>query len=75
MENITQRLFLQTASRTFGDLTQREIYEKHIKEEKRKMWQEFKSLVIDDTLKKYSITPGLGKYEMTNKNSGFKKFE
>lgn len=53
---------MQTSMRTFGNLSQDEIFKKHIDEEKSKEWKEYKTLVIGDILKKYNIVPGEGKY-------------
>jgi hypothetical protein len=60
--NITMRLLLQTSNRTFGDLTQDEIYKKFIEQEKKKEWKTFKSIVIRDVMDKYGIDSGTGKY-------------
>lgn len=75
LENITQRLVIQTSNRTFGSLTQNEIYAKHIQEEKRKMWKEYKSLIVEDTIKKYGIVPGQGKYEIPKIDTRFNKID
>lgn len=45
----------------------------YIDAEKKKMWKEYKNLVIDDTIEKYNITPGHGKYEMPKIETRFNK--
>ena len=64
---------MQTATRTFATLTQKEIYRMYIDAEKKKMWKEYKNLVIDDSIEKYNITPGHGKYEMPKIETRFNK--
>jgi hypothetical protein len=56
------RLLLQTSNRTFGELTQEDIYKKFIEQEKKKEWKTFKSIVIRDVIDKYGIESGMGKY-------------
>lgn len=73
MDNITQRLLVQTASRTFGSFTQNQIYEKFIKQEKKKEWKEYKNLIVEDIIKKYGIIPGTGKYQVPSIDTRFNK--
>ena len=56
------RLFLQTSNRTFGDLNQEDIFKKYIKQEKKKEWKEFKSIVVKNVIDKYGIEFGTGKH-------------
>lgn len=60
------RLLLQTSSRTFGDLTQEEIYKKYVDQEKKKEWKEFKRFVVENVIDKYGIESGVGKYATNN---------
>jgi hypothetical protein len=64
---------MQTGKRTFGELTQDQVYEKFIQQEKKKEWKEFKNLIVEDIVKKYGILPGHGKYSLPNIETEFNK--
>lgn len=68
MDNITLRLLLQTSSRTFGDLTQNNIYEKFIEQEKKKEWKDYKAVIVKNVIDKYGIVAGVGKYKLDSNN-------
>lgn len=55
LDNITLRLILQTNNRLFADLTQDDLYEKHIAEEKKKEWKQLVVLRINYKIKKYHL--------------------
>ncbi|XP_028918098.1 cyclic nucleotide-binding domain-containing protein 1 isoform X1 [Ornithorhynchus anatinus] len=59
---VTQKLMLQTAKATFGQLTQDEINWEYITKEKQREWQSFKDMVIKKTLFYNGIVPGFGKW-------------
>ncbi len=63
LEPITLRLLLQT-DRTFADLTDKQIFEKYIEQQKKKEWKNFKAKVINDVFEKGGIVHGHGKYKM-----------
>ncbi len=41
LDNITLRLILQTNNRLFADLSQDDLYKKHIDQEKKKEWKKY----------------------------------
>ncbi len=55
-------------NRTFADLSDKQIFEKYIEQQKKKEWKNFKSKVINDVFEKGGIVHGHGKYKMQHEN-------
>ena len=49
--------------RTFADLTQNNLYEKFIEQEKKKEWKKYKNFIVQNVIDKYGIIHGQGKFK------------
>jgi hypothetical protein len=55
LDNITLRLFLQLDNRLFADLTQDDLYKKHITQEKKKEWKRYLIKIYSSDILKITL--------------------
>ncbi len=69
LDPMTMRLLLQT-NRTFADISDKQIFETYIEQQKKKEWKQFKSLVVKNVFEKRGIVHETGKYKMNHQRDG-----
>ncbi|XP_070486452.1 cyclic nucleotide-binding domain-containing protein 1 isoform X4 [Equus przewalskii] len=62
LDPVTKQLMLQTAQPTFGHLTDEDVKNEYLQEEKQKEWENFKDKTIKESLYYGGIIPGFGKW-------------
>ena len=65
LPEVTRKLLLHTAQRTFAHLSQDDIRREYINQETRKEWGDFKKDIMDDIMFRKSIQSGHGKWQHT----------
>ncbi|CAF3321784.1 unnamed protein product [Rotaria socialis] len=63
LPEVTRKLLLHTAQRTFAHLSQDDIRREYINQETRKEWTDFKKDILDDIIFKKNIRAGQGKWQ------------
>jgi len=62
LDDVTQQLFRQSNSRTFGDLTKEDIQSEYLQQELKREWNEFKHSQVLEVINAYGVRPGYGKW-------------
>ncbi|CAF3902101.1 unnamed protein product [Rotaria sp. Silwood2] len=63
LPEVTRKLLLHTAQRTFAHLSQDDIRREYINQETRKEWTDFKKDILNDVIFKKNIRSGQGKWQ------------
>ena len=63
LPEVTRKLLLHTAQRTFAHLSQDDIRREYVGQETRKEWTDFKKDILDDIIFKKNIRSGHGKWQ------------
>ncbi|GFO25352.1 cyclic nucleotide-binding domain-containing protein 1 [Plakobranchus ocellatus] len=62
LDDVTQQLFRQSNTRTFGDLTKEDIQNEYLQQELKREWNEFKHAEVLEVINAYGVRPGYGKW-------------
>ncbi|GFS16787.1 cyclic nucleotide-binding domain-containing protein 1-like [Elysia marginata] len=62
LDDVTQQLFRQSNTRTFGDLTKEDIQNEYLQQELKREWNEFKHAQVLEVINAYGVRPGYGKW-------------
>lgn len=62
MPEVTRKLLLHTAQRTYAHLSQDDIRHEYISQETRKEWTDFKKDTMNDVMLRRNIQSGHGKW-------------
>ncbi len=66
---VTRKLLLHTAQRTYGHLSQGDIRQEYVNQETRKEWTDFKKEILNDVMFKKNIRSGQGKWQHSTSTS------
>jgi len=63
LPEVTRKLLLHTAQRTFAHLSQDDIRHEYVNQETRKEWTDFKKDILDEVMFRKNIRSGQGKWQ------------
>ena len=63
LPEVTRKLLLHTAQRTYAHLSQDDIRREYVNQETRKEWTDFKKDILHDVIFKKNIRTGQGKWQ------------
>ncbi len=69
LPEVTRKLLLHTAQRTYGHLSQGDIRQEYVNQETRKEWTDFKKEILNDVMFKKNIRSGQGKWQHSTSKS------